>query len=78
MKINGKLIKNVGKALAAAGAVVSGVILAAQSKKDMSENDFDATLEPLGNEELAEDVEAEIVETEEQEEEPEEDKDEED
>ena len=61
MKINGKLIKNVGKALAAAGAVVSGVILAAQSKKDMSENDFDATLEPLGNEELAEDVEAEIV-----------------
>ena len=75
MKINGKLIKNVGKALAAAGAVVSGVILAAQSKKDLSEHEFDATLEPLGNEELTEDIEAEIVD-EVTEEEPEEDKDE--
>ena len=66
-------LKDIGKGLAALGTLVGGVILATQTKKGMSEQEYEPTLEPLGDE--PETVEAEEVESE-QEEPEEEDKDE--
>lgn len=65
MKFN---LKGIGKAIIAAGTMVGGSILAIQAKKSLKgEEEFEPTLEPLG------DIE---IEEEEQEQEPEEDQEE--
>lgn len=48
MKVN---LKSIGKGLAAAGTLIGGAILALQTKKGLKElEEFDSTLEPLGEE----------------------------
>lgn len=41
-------MKDIGKGLAAIGTLVGGTILAFQTKKSLRDQEYDSTLEPLG------------------------------
>jgi hypothetical protein len=59
MKIN---FKGIGKAIVAAGTMVGGTLLAFQAKKSLKgEDEFDATLAPLGEETVTEETETEDI-----------------